>query len=91
MIDSLLQGFWGKVLAGALAAGGAGAGIAGTTAVIRTHTLEQRVAAVEEVQLDHEGRIRDDHDAIIRLRADVGYTRRAVDALLEAQGVAKPQ
>lgn len=83
--------FWSKVVAAALAAGGAGAGVAGTTAVVRTYTLDTRVVAVERRVSDLGERQRTDHDQVIELRTDVRYLRSAIDKLLDSRGISRPQ
>ncbi len=91
MMDFLTSSFWGRVIVGALATSGAWMGLAGTAAVVRTYTLDTRVALVETSVSNLDDRQRADHDAIISLSVDVRYTREAVTMLLDARGIERPQ
>ena len=90
MMEFLARSFWGKAIAAALVAGGASAGIAGATAVVRTYTLDTRIEMVEASVINLDERQRADHDALTTLQADVRYTRQAVTKLLDADGIEHP-
>lgn len=90
MIDAFSTSFWAKVVVGAMAAGGAAAGIAGAAAVARTYTHEKSITVLEQRFDELDQRQRDDHDMVLELKTDIRYSREALDKLLRFHGLEAP-
>lgn len=79
-------GLWWKVIAAAVIAGI----LAGGSAIVTSRVNSSRIDRAEAEVAELDARQRDLVQDVVGLKADVGYSRRALDRLLWHQGIPLP-